>query len=282
MIARRFLAALLAALIAVPGIGAAQERPATQTLSSMAEEERAQILVLASSHLGGVAGVTPAHFDPVIERLKAFAPQIIAIERVAGDEVMLMQASPHFASALDLYVGEYQALMTQGQAASGLDAAEARAAMGSWRGPVADLTEGEKLDRLMIGLAAYELETALLYFRALGGPEREEWPSAWAARTRAPRLPPNSSRWLRDKVYSVACNPENAPLPAMFSASKAISGLGRSRAWSTRARAASASARGPIRRGFSGGSSALSTMPARASAASSVRSSRSCAATVVA
>ena len=166
----------LAALIAAPAI--AQDRVPVESLSSVPVEERTEVMILATSHFAGVEGVTASHFDAVIARLKAFDPHIVAVERIPAHEIAMFRTTPHYAETLDTYVGDHLSLMTDGQAGSGLDPVEAEAAMGDWTGAPSTLDEDAQVERLMTALAAYELETALVYFRALGGPDREDWPRA--------------------------------------------------------------------------------------------------------
>lgn len=155
---------------------AAQEREPVENLSSVPMENRTEVMILGTSHFRGVDGVTSSHFDAVIARLKVFDPEIVAVERIPAHEVAMFQTSPHYAETLDTYVGDYLALMTIGQGGSGLDPIEAEAAMALWiEGPAA-LEDDAKANRLMTALAAYELETALVYFRSLGGVERTDWP----------------------------------------------------------------------------------------------------------
>ena len=135
-------------------------------------------MILATSHFNGVEGVTASHFDAVIERLKAFDPQIVAVERIPAHEIAMFRTTPHYAKTLDTYVGDYLSLITDRQAGSGLDPVEAEAAMAAWTGELSTLDDDARIERLMTALAAYELETALVYFRALGGLHREDWPRA--------------------------------------------------------------------------------------------------------
>ena len=170
---------LRAALAALAMIGsasaAAQDRVPVQSLSSVPIEERTQVMILATSHFSGVDGVTSSHFDEVIARLKTFDPELVAVERIPAHEIALFRSTPVYAATLDTYVGDYLALMTEGQAGSGLDSVEAEAAMASWAEGPSALDEDTMADRALTALAAYELETALIYFRALGGTGRDDW-----------------------------------------------------------------------------------------------------------
>lgn len=160
----------------------AQERVPVETLSSVPVEERTEVMILATSHFAGVEGVTAGHFDEVIARLKAFDPQIVAVERVPAHEIAMFLTTPNYAETLDTYVGDYLSLMTQGQAGSDLDPVEAAAAMADWTHAPNALDEDTQIERLMTALAAYELETALVYFRALDGASRAEWPGTVPAK----------------------------------------------------------------------------------------------------
>ena len=170
--------ALIVACVTVwPSIAMAQNRPAVETLSSLSPEDRTQVMVLATSHYGGQEGVLPGHFEETLCKLAEFDPEIIAIERIAGNEVQFWQGTSYYSGALDIYVGDYLPLMVVAQAASGLDSTQAMARMRIWNEPPVDLEEGVLIERMMIAISAYELETALLYYWAMGGSDRDEWPS---------------------------------------------------------------------------------------------------------
>ncbi|WP_147270758.1 DUF5694 domain-containing protein [Alteripontixanthobacter maritimus] len=166
----------MAALFSLAAPASAQDRVPVANLSSVPFDERTEVMILATSHYAGVEGVTPSHFDTIIRRLKQFAPEIIAVERVPAHEIAMFRTTPHYARTLDTYVGSYLSLMNLGQAASGLDPIEAEVAMSEWVGSPGSLDEASQIERLMTAIAAYEVETALIYYRALGGRERDEWP----------------------------------------------------------------------------------------------------------
>jgi hypothetical protein len=77
---------------------------------------RAQVLVLGTMHLSGMpAGFNPASLDGVLDRLAAFRPDIVTIERESGEECDL--AARHPAK----YGADYCAPTDAAAAATGLD-----------------------------------------------------------------------------------------------------------------------------------------------------------------
>ena len=169
---RGWLAAIAVAC-AVPCV--AQDRVPVESLSSVPEQERTEVMILATGHYAGVEGVTPAHFDDVIAHLKVFDPQIVAVERIPAHEIALFLQTPRYAASINTYVGRFLPLLTIGQAASGLDPVEAAVAMGEWSNGPASLDDEARLERMHVALSAYELETALTYYRALSDEARQNW-----------------------------------------------------------------------------------------------------------
>lgn len=77
-----------------------------------------RVLVLGTSHLSGWPETVPlANLAPVLDRLAAWAPQIIAIEAIPGDQCWLMQRQPEFADSARRYCPDTEAA----RAATGLD-----------------------------------------------------------------------------------------------------------------------------------------------------------------
>jgi hypothetical protein len=92
---------------------------------------RAQVLVLGSVHLRGLPKEFDAKtLDPVIERLVAFAPDIITIEALSGEECDLVARHPK------VYGADFCSSSEAAKAATGLDVsaaiAEVNATLKTW------------------------------------------------------------------------------------------------------------------------------------------------------
>ena len=86
---------------------------------------RAQVLVLGTVHLAELpAGFDMQRLDPLLDRLEAFAPQIIAVESLSGEECDLYRRHPTVYSP-----GSFCGDIRQAQVATGLDVPAAIAAV---------------------------------------------------------------------------------------------------------------------------------------------------------
>jgi len=103
-----------AAALALPALAHAQV-----DLSGLDRDmagEPARVLVLGTRHLSGMPeGFDPASLDGLLDRLAAFAPDIITIEALPGEECDLAARLP------DLYGDDYCASTEAARAATGLD-----------------------------------------------------------------------------------------------------------------------------------------------------------------
>lgn len=99
--------------------------------------QRTQVLVLGSPHLSGAPETfDPSVLEPLLARLQAFAPDVIAIESLSGENIQHLTAySAVYLDTAKDYGGRMTRLAAMGQAGTGLDmpAAEAaaRAALGA-------------------------------------------------------------------------------------------------------------------------------------------------------
>ncbi|MBA17440.1 MAG: hypothetical protein CMN73_13960 [Sphingomonas sp.] len=106
----------IAGLIACVGGAHAQEQSAG---TGRAPNE---VLVLGTSHLSGWPDDVPlANLDPLIDRLAAWQPRMIAIESIPGDQCYLMRRQPEFADTAKDFCPDTEAAF----AATGLDVPQA-------------------------------------------------------------------------------------------------------------------------------------------------------------
>lgn len=92
---------------------------------------RTRVLVLGSVHLREIdGGVAPTALDPLLDRLAAFKPEVIAIEAIGGEQCDLAARHPR------IYGADYCPATDQAQAATGLDVpaalAEVEATLAAW------------------------------------------------------------------------------------------------------------------------------------------------------
>ena len=157
------------ALVAATQAGA-QERPALADLSSIEQDAATKVMTLATPHLAQMEGVGPQHVASLVERLAAWKPQIVTLERLPAHEIAILRADPASADLLEAYVGDHAAISDAAQAVLGITDVSAENEMARWSGSPAEQTTQERRRRMLTALAAYEMETALLYWRALGRP----------------------------------------------------------------------------------------------------------------
>lgn len=123
----------LAALAAQPALHAGVDLSA---LDAEMPGPRTQVLVLGSIHLNQNTpeNFDPASLEPVLERLAAFAPHVIAVETMPGETCDLMRRHPQVYSAS--YTTSYCPDTGPAQAATGLDVpaaiAAVRSALSTW------------------------------------------------------------------------------------------------------------------------------------------------------
>lgn len=162
--------AATAALAAPAAFAAPVPRRSLAELSSLPPAEKTQVMTLATPHLAQLEGVTQAHVASVVDSLALWQPTIVALERLPAIEVALLRGDPVYTEILDTYVGGHASMSDAAQTALGMSDLAASAEMTGWTGAPAELSAEERTRRLRVALAAFEMETALLYWRALGRP----------------------------------------------------------------------------------------------------------------
>lgn len=93
-------------------------------MAGTAHAQRApnRVMVLGTSHLSGWPKEVPlSNLDPLLDRLARWAPQMIAIESIPGDQCWLMRHEAQFKEAVD----DYCPATEPAHAATGLDVPEA-------------------------------------------------------------------------------------------------------------------------------------------------------------
>ena len=172
--------ALAAGLAAIVG-AAAPARAAGDTAPAIAPT---RILVLGSAHLAELARPLDAQaLAPLVDRLVAFHPDIIAVEAMPGEACDLAARHPARYDPQD--VGRYCATTAAAGAATGLDVPAALARLhdllAGW--PAAP-TPSQRRGLAAVALAAGEPDTARLQWQALPPDERhagDGLPAALAA-----------------------------------------------------------------------------------------------------
>lgn len=131
---------------------------------------RAQVLVLGTMHLSGIEGFDPASLAPLLDRLAAFKPDLIAVEDIAGESCDLFARHP---AVYPEEVRSYCPDPAPARAATGLDVpaaiAEARKLMKDWP---AQPTAAQRRRLAALLLAADERTSALVQWLQLPAPER--------------------------------------------------------------------------------------------------------------
>lgn len=114
---------LFALAMSVAATAQAQTRVDLSTLDEAMPGPRTQVLVLGSVHLsqGNTGTFDATSLKPVLERLRAFRPQIITIESMAGETCDLMRRRPSYKDVVESYCPD----VAHARAATGLDVAAA-------------------------------------------------------------------------------------------------------------------------------------------------------------
>ncbi len=90
---------------------------------------RTRVLVLASPHISGAPeSFDPAVLEPLLQRLRAFAPDFIAVEALSGESAdMLWRNRAVYPGVHATYGGYVDIMAAAGRSGTGLDLAEAEA-----------------------------------------------------------------------------------------------------------------------------------------------------------
>lgn len=155
-------------LLALSAPGVAQAQVDLTTLDKDMSGQPAQVLVLGSIHLSGMPDSFKAEsLQPVLDRLAAFKPDIIAIEAMSGEECDLASRHP------TVYGLDFCAGTDAAKVATGLDVpaaiAETRSLLGAWP---AQPTPAQRRRLASRFLAANDRASALVQWLQLPAAER--------------------------------------------------------------------------------------------------------------
>lgn len=133
------IAACLLAFGAVAAPAGAAEPAFDPTAWQVRAKERpTEVLVIGSPHLSGApADFDPAVLEPLLQRLAAFKPDVIAVENLSGESLFALRAySGVYRDTAQDYGGRFYRLATMAWAGTGLDLpaaeAEARRLLREW------------------------------------------------------------------------------------------------------------------------------------------------------
>ena len=168
--------ALTATVLAAPPVEA-QSRTAfdPRDYQDRLHGEPTQVLVIGTPHLSGTPDdFDPAVLEPLLQRLAAFNPDVIAIENLSGESVYSLKAYeavyPETASS---YGGRFLRLAAVAEAAIGLDMpaaeAEARRLLADWP---AHPTPGQRRRLAAVFSAAGDAYSAVVQWWRLAPSER--------------------------------------------------------------------------------------------------------------
>lgn len=168
------LSCLLAVLALVTPFVAQSEESPVQGLKQRMDAP-AEVLVLATSHLGSLEGMTPGHVEGLVGALSRFAPAAVVVEALPAHaiEAMQQQADLH-PEALDSFVGKsFLALATEQQRALGIDPAGARKALAAECVTALPATPGASQRCIRLAAAAWDKP----WVDYLGWYHARQWPA---------------------------------------------------------------------------------------------------------
>lgn len=167
-----------AALVAVGAISHAAAQPFDpRTYQNQIVGERTQVMVLGSPHLSGApSNFDPAVLEPLLQRLEAFRPDIIAIEGLSGESIQTLwtyrEIYPEVATT---YGGYLMMLSTMTRYDLQLDMAEAEAevrrTLATWP---EEPTPAQRRRLAALFVASGDLNSALVQWWRLPPAERVE------------------------------------------------------------------------------------------------------------
>jgi hypothetical protein len=146
-------------------------------LSSLIRQHRTEVFVLATPHLSQVKGNwNLVALEPLLKRLEAFRPDAVAVEEMRGADYEVLLSDP----------AAYKGVIEELRPRSPVLAAAAQSALHSTWAQAAEQfrsrlelmtgripTAAERLDLVMLAIAAYEIPTAELQWRLLSLEERK-------------------------------------------------------------------------------------------------------------
>lgn len=153
--------------------GAAMARPPVDldAIDADMAGPRSQVLVLGSHHLSEhPGGFGPEALEPLLERLEAFAPEVITVESVSGEQCdLVMRFQGVYSDGWERYCFD----TAPARAATGLDVPAAGARMLELlRGLPGSPTPAQRRELASVYLAAGEPDSALVQWLQLGEQER--------------------------------------------------------------------------------------------------------------
>ena len=164
--------AALLALVAAPSFASAQPAFHPRLHKSEIGGRPAELLVLGTTHLSGLPAATdPRLFQPLIDRLARFDPQIITVEGLSGEECDTLQRfkSVHGADTWESYCFDTAAI----EQATGLSVpaaiAEADRTLAAWP---RDPTPVQRRRLAMLFIAANDRGSAMVQWLRLPPSER--------------------------------------------------------------------------------------------------------------
>lgn len=152
----KFVRLLAGLVLAAPFVVAAAESPVQDLKRRM--EAPAEVLVLGTTHLGNVDGVTSSHVDGLVEVLNRYAPKAVVVEALPAHtiEAMQVQADLH-PEVLDAFVGKrFLSLALESQRQLNLDAKAARKALGAECGSALSVTPTANERCMRLAAAAWD------------------------------------------------------------------------------------------------------------------------------
>lgn len=131
---------------------------------------RTQVLVLGTAHLSGLKDLQPTALDGLLDRLAAYKPEIVTIEREPGDECDLAARQPV------KYGADYCASTAAAKAATGLDIPDAlteiTTTLRAWPAQATQATPTQRRHLAALYLAATEAASAYAQWLQLPPAER--------------------------------------------------------------------------------------------------------------
>lgn len=144
-----------------------QMPPSPETLaeySSLSQNERTTAVVLGTVHTSNLSGIDGAAFNETLKLLIRENFDAVAVERLPASEIESLATNPEFDPVLEQFVGALVEIARRAQADMEKTSAEATSVIGTWVKNSDAETALERRDRAMLALAAFELETALIYW----------------------------------------------------------------------------------------------------------------------
>ena len=141
--------------------------PGEQLRGLLAPDQRTQVLVLGTAHLASEDGFEPGMLGSVLEQIERFAPDVVCVEALPGDQVAWMLGDEAFAPVTAQFASVHVRLA---EAAGVEDRREARDRAWALVGRLErgeTLTADERAQTITMLAAAYEPFSAALVWRRM-------------------------------------------------------------------------------------------------------------------